>query len=97
MGDLLDHPELIIVSGIHDLLYLPLKLRPGMDNTVIDQVVYRDPQSIGNVDQCGQADPGRPSLNVAHVGRRHLQHGGEPVLCHVGFNSSNFDSFSNLV
>ena len=49
MGDLFDHPELVIVAGIHDLLYLTLRLRPGVDNAVIDQVVYRDPQSIGDV------------------------------------------------
>ena len=66
MGDLFDHPELVIVAGIHDLLYLPLKLRPGVDNAVVDQVVYRDPQNIGDVDQRGQADPGRSSFNVAH-------------------------------
>ena len=37
-----------------------------MDNAVVDQVVYRDPQNIGDVDQRGQADPGRSSFNVAH-------------------------------
>ena len=37
-----------------------------MDNAVVDQVVYRDPQNIGDVDQRGQADPDRSSFNVAH-------------------------------
>ena len=68
MGDLFDHPKLIIVAGIHDLLYLPLKLRPGVDDTVVDQVVYRDPQNIGDVDQRGQADPGRRGTGFGDFG-----------------------------
>lgn len=46
MGDLFDHPELVIVAGIHDLLSLPLKLRPGVDNAAVDQVVYRAPRTL---------------------------------------------------
>jgi hypothetical protein len=39
MGDLFDHPKLVIVTGIHNLLYFSLKPRPGVDDTVVDQVV----------------------------------------------------------
>lgn len=53
LGDFLDHTQFIVVAGIHDLLNIPFKLRPGVNNAVIEQIVYRNSQGIGDVDQCG--------------------------------------------
>ena len=70
LGDFLDHAQFIVIAGIHDLLNIPFKLRPGINNAVLEQIVHRNSQGIGDVDQRGQADPGAPGLYVAHMGRR---------------------------